>query len=179
MIEDLLYRIEELALPDVSERPDALAQGQPELSGDIDIRIDSEGVWHHEGRPIRRQALARLLLSVLRRETDGDYYLVTPAEKWRIRVDELPLLVVDCTFTHSAPPVFQLNLGYTFTTMAQPPLYRHRLRHGEEVPALPLPNGLAALFTRAAWYRLAQQLELRDGYLGVRAAERFIALYSA
>lgn len=32
----------------------------PPDCGEIDIVIDREGVWHHEGRPIRRPALVRL-----------------------------------------------------------------------------------------------------------------------
>jgi len=179
MIEDFLYRMEDFAATGLRDRAMALACWEPPLSGAMDIRIDSAGIWHHDGRPIRRQSLVRLLASVLRREDDGAYYLVTPAEKWRIDVDELPLLVVDCTLMPGTAPTFQLNLGYPVTATAQPPLRRHRLRDGEEIPSLPLPNGLAALFARAAWYRLAEQLELQDGFFGVRHVGHFIALYRA
>ena len=55
---------------------------QPDLSGDIDIRIDREGRWYHEGDEIKRESLVQLFASILRREEDGEYYLVTPAEKW-------------------------------------------------------------------------------------------------
>ena len=53
----------------------------PSLSGDIDIRIAADGSWHHEGSPITRATLVRLFASILRREEDGHFYLVTPAEK--------------------------------------------------------------------------------------------------
>ena len=56
----------------------------PELSGDIDIHITSDGSWYHEGAKITREAIVRLFASILRREEDGEYYLVTPGEKWRI-----------------------------------------------------------------------------------------------
>jgi len=180
MIEDLLYQIEDLVPAGLTERATALARWQPSLSGAMNIRIDSDGIWHHDGRPIRRQSLVRLLASVLRREDDGAYYLVTPAEKWRIGVDELPLLVVDCMLMPGTAPTFQLNLGYPVTAAEHPPLRMHCLRDGGKIPSLPLPNGLAALFSRAAWYRLAEQLELQGGFYGVRNnAEQFIALYSA
>ncbi len=42
-----------------------------------------------------RPALVRLLSTLLRREADGHYYLVTPAEKQRIRVVDRPFLIVD------------------------------------------------------------------------------------
>ena len=68
---------------------------QPALSGDIAIRITAEGDWYHEGGKIERDALVRLFASILRREDDGEYYLVTPGEKWRIVVELHPLMVID------------------------------------------------------------------------------------
>ena len=49
----------------------------PELSGDIDIIIRANGDWYHEGGLIKRQQLVKLFASILRRESDGEYYLVT------------------------------------------------------------------------------------------------------
>ncbi len=63
----------------------------PPRCGEIDIRIRSDGVWLHEGTPIGREALVRLFASVLRRDPDG-VYLVTPAEKLKIAVDDAPFL---------------------------------------------------------------------------------------
>ena len=42
-------------------------------------------------------SLVRLFASILRREEDGQYYLVTPVEKWRIEVESHPLMVTDIT----------------------------------------------------------------------------------
>ena len=39
----------------------------PELSGDIDIRIDTDGRWFHEGTLIERAAIVRVFASILRR----------------------------------------------------------------------------------------------------------------
>ena len=75
-------------------------QWDPPLSGEIDIRILADGSWLHEGEPIRREALVRLFASILRREDDGAYYLVTPVEKWRITV-ELHPLVVEAAVSHA------------------------------------------------------------------------------
>lgn len=69
-----------------------VTQWQPSVSGEIDIRIDAQGRWFHEGEPIQRAALVKLFASILRRDPDG-YYLVTPAEKQRIVVDDAPLYV--------------------------------------------------------------------------------------
>lgn len=65
----------------------------PPLSGDIDIFIDREGRWIHEGAEIKRPALVKLFASILVREGD-EYFLLTPVEKWRIKVAVAPLFVV-------------------------------------------------------------------------------------
>ena len=75
-----------------------LDKWNPDLSGDIDIRIASDGTWWHEGDEIKRDKLARLFSTILKVEK-GDYYLITPVEKWRIQVDDLPFLVVLCEIT--------------------------------------------------------------------------------
>ncbi|HXH02806.1 MAG TPA: DUF1285 domain-containing protein [Candidatus Competibacteraceae bacterium] len=66
----------------------------PPLSGDMDLRIARDGRWWHEGVPIARPELVRLFASILRRDEDGHYYLLSPVEKWRIRVEDAPFLAV-------------------------------------------------------------------------------------
>lgn len=88
-----LDRLESI-LAQQPQRP-PLDRWQPALCGDIDIVIDRQGCWFHQGQPIKRQSLVNLFASILRREQDGDYYLVTPVEKWRIRVEDAALIVVD------------------------------------------------------------------------------------
>ncbi len=124
---------------------------QPELSGDIDIRIAADGTWYHEGTAIERESLRNLFASILRREADGDYYLVTPVEKWRIRVDLHPLLVTDVSEEGSLL-VATLNTGKTVVISPEFPLGTEQALEG--VAVLSLWHGLSALFTRGAWYRL-------------------------
>ena len=64
----------------------------PKLSGDMDLVIDREGRWIHEGGEIKRPALVKLFSSILKRE-DGEYFLVTPVEKWRIKVALAPFFI--------------------------------------------------------------------------------------
>src|SRR3990167_6970488 len=65
----------------------------PEHCGEIDIVIRRDGVWMHEGSPIGREALVRLFSTVLRKDPDG-YHLVTPVEKLKIAVEDLPFPAV-------------------------------------------------------------------------------------
>lgn len=65
----------------------------PTTEGEIDIHIDHQGRWFHEGGHFDRQDLARLFASILRKE-DDHYYLVTPSEKLKISVDDVPFSIV-------------------------------------------------------------------------------------
>ena len=152
---------------------------QPALSGDIDIVIHRDGSWSHEGDPIRRQALVRLFASILRREADGDYYLVTPVEKWRIRVEGLPLQIVD--FDSVSDDQGRPGIEVTTNTLRRYPVGRDYPLFfaevaGEKVPAVGLDYGLAAQFTRAAWYRLADACEEREGVAGIPSGGLFFPL---
>ena len=65
----------------------------PPFCGDIAIRIAQDGSWFHEGTVFTRPALVRLLSSVLKKEGD-EYFLVTPVEKMRIQVEDVPFVAV-------------------------------------------------------------------------------------
>src|SRR5580704_6277982 len=65
----------------------------PKHCGEIDIRVARDGTWFHQGTPIGRKELVRLFSTILRKDPDG-FHLVTPAEKMRIRVDDVPFLAV-------------------------------------------------------------------------------------
>jgi len=132
----------------------------PPLTGDIPIRIAADGSWYHDGGLIRRSSLVRLFSSILRRESDGEYYLVTPAEKWRIEVELHPLIVTDLTVRQEAAGAClqaTLNTGRTSPVNAQHPLFLEPAVG--DIPALQLDHGLSALLSRAAWYRLVDMAQ--------------------
>ena len=60
---------------------------------EFDIRIAADGSWYHEGGLIGRPALVKLFSTVLRREADGSYWLVTPVERGRIEVEDAPFII--------------------------------------------------------------------------------------
>lgn len=140
-----------------------LDKWHPELSGDIDIRIAADGSWYHNGGEIQREAIVKLFASILRREEDGEYYLVTPGEKWRIQVELHPLMVVAVDSERGNPDqlLATLNTGKTVPIGAAHPLFLEPAV--ENVAALELAHGLTALFTRAAWYRLVAMAEETSG----------------
>ncbi|MFK7831462.1 MAG: DUF1285 domain-containing protein [Congregibacter sp.] len=145
--------------------PDAqtLASWSPPLSGVIDIEIARDGRWFHNGDCIQREGLVRLFASLLRREADGEYYLLTPAEKWRIRVERHALQVIDCECSQAADggDVWQalLNTGGRCSIDANYKLHVTG-EHGE--PFMDLPSGLSAQLTRPAWYRLIEAASVKE-----------------
>ena len=68
----------------------------PEHCGEIDIVIQHDGSWLHDGSLIKREALVRLFASVLWYE-DAQFYLKTPAEKVLINVETTPFLITGLT----------------------------------------------------------------------------------
>lgn len=70
-------------------------QWNPDNLRDIDMRIAADGTWFYMNSPIRREPLVKLFASVLRREDDGKYYLVTPVEKNVITVEDAPFVGVE------------------------------------------------------------------------------------
>lgn len=134
-------------------------QWHPELSGDIDIRIARGGSWFYKGELMERQALTKLFSTILRREDDNEYYLVTPVEKWRIQVEDTPLQA------HSLRAIGEGELQELYlTTSAEEVLMigkAHPLVVGtypgsdEPRPLVYVRHGLEARLVTSAFYDLA------------------------
>ena len=125
----------------------------PDLSGDIPIVIRRDGSWYHDGDPILRESLRNLFASILRREDDGEYYLLTPVEKWRIEVEAHALLVTDVESVDGELRL-TLNTGRELVVDEEHPLFLDPAL--DNVAAVKLWHGLTALFSRNAWYRLVE-----------------------
>lgn len=135
--------------------PAPLHLWQPDYCGDIDMGISSDGTWYHEGVPIKRPELWQLFAGILRRETDGEYYLVTPVEKCRVDVALHPLMITDMQVDESGEGsqlLAVLNAGGVFPVSQEYPLKLEARAGGAAY--IELPHGLSALCSRAAWYRL-------------------------
>lgn len=66
----------------------------PKHCGDIGMEIRADGSWWHEGTRIGREKLVKLFSTILRKDDDGETYLVTPYEKVIVRVEDAPFLAV-------------------------------------------------------------------------------------
>ncbi|SEK63465.1 DUF1285 domain-containing protein [Halomonas daqiaonensis] len=134
----------------------------PQQQGEMDLTIAADGRWIHEGAPIARPRLVRLLSTILRREPDGDYVLVTPVESQRIRVEDRPFLVVDAECEEDGQWWLTTNVGDRLALGEAHRLVLSETPAGEMVPEVPVRFGLSARLGRSVYYRLVEQAETRE-----------------
>ena len=129
----------------------------PPLSGDIDIRISRTGQWFHEGDPIHRHGLVKVFSSILKRE-GNEYFLVTPVEKWRIQVEDVPFSVsaVEVLQRDGVQAlVFSTATGEKVIAGPENPLRVVTDDRGEPSPYVLIRNGMEGLLARPVFYQLA------------------------
>jgi hypothetical protein len=146
--------------------PAGSAPGEP-FCGDFDIRIGRDGTWYYHGSPIGRKPLVRLFASVLRREADGSYWLVTPAERGRIDVEDAPFVAVDLDVAGEGPDqqlTFRTNIDEEVVAGAAHPLrVATNPDTGEPSPYILVRDGLEARLLRPVFYRLVALGQSRPG----------------
>ena len=159
------------------ERP--VAQWDPPVSGASDMRIGLDGTWYHLGSAITREPLVRLFSSILRREKDGGYVLVTPVEKLLIVVDDAPFAAVELHGEAAGAQqilTFRTNVGDVVRCGAAHPLaFRSEPVSGGLKPYLGVCNGLEALATRPVMFELVALAGHRDDVEGVWSDGVFFA----
>ena len=129
----------------------------PEHCGDSAMRIARDGTWFHEGSPIGRAAMVRLFSTILRREPDGGYVLVTPGEKLSIEVEDAPFVAVELKTEGAGPArrlAFRLNTDELVVAGPDHPLHFVAREDGPH-PYLMVRRGLEALVARPIYYELA------------------------
>ena len=153
-----------LSLPEIAtlieqRRLPPVEQWNPTHCGDSEMRIARDGTWYHQGSPIGRPAMVRLFATILRREADGRYVLVTPVEKLDIAVDDAPFVAVEMKAEgdgDAARLAFRLNTGELVAAGPDHPIRFEEQEDGPH-PYLHVRGGLEALITRALYYDLAER----------------------
>jgi len=148
-----------------------------------DIRIGRDGTWYYHGGPIRRIALVKLFATVLRRDAAGDYWLITPAERGRITVDDAPFVAVAVEAEGSGEDqvlTFRTNLDVLCQAGPDHPIrVAFAPDTGEPSPYVHVKDGLEALLTRPVFYELADIAVSHDGRMGVWSHRIFFPLDQA
>jgi uncharacterized protein len=151
----------------------------PPYCGEIDMRIAADGTWFYRGTPIGREALVRLFASILRREPDGRYVLVTPVERVGITVEDAAFRAVEVAVEGAGSDrtlTFRINVG---DIVAAGP--EHQLRFEAETgtgglkPYLHVRGGLEALVTRSLSLDLVALGDERAGAAGIWSGGAFFA----
>mgnify|MGYP006191158677 CR=1 FL=1 len=134
----------------------------PPFCGEIDMRIGSDGTWYYQDSPIQRPAMVKLFSSVLRLDEDQHYYLVTPAEKVRIRVDDFPLAAQLLEAEGRAEQqklTFITNTDERIVADKEHPIIVDEDGDGNPHPHLLCRTNLHALIARNVFYQLAELAE--------------------
>jgi len=169
---DIARLAEEKRLPPVDK-------WAPTHCGDSEMRIARDGTWFHQGSPIGRPAMVRLFSTILRREPDGGFVLVTPVEKLDIKVDDAPFVAVEVRSEGEGRDRrlgFRLNTGDLVVAGPDHPL-RFEERDDGPHPYVTVRGGLEALVARPVFYELAD-IALAEGASppGLWSNDRFFAM---
>jgi hypothetical protein len=155
----------------------------PAFCGDIDMRIARDGTWFYQGTPIGRKPMVRLFSTIMRRDGD-EYFLITPVEKVRIRVDDAPFVAVGLEVEGDGEKqVLHFVTNVEDRAAAGP---EHPLRvlvdpeTGEPAPYIHVRANLEALIHRNVFYELVELAVSRevDGerWLGVWSHGEFFRI---
>ena len=158
-----------------------VSSGSPIPIKDFEMRIAKDGVWYHQGTPIKRLPLVKLFASVLLKEQDDSYWLVTPVEKGMIEVEDAPFLAVEveCVTSNENESFktdfsFRTNLDEFVICGPENPL-RVNIdpKTQEPNPYILVRDGLEAKITRSVFYELIDVANERiiDG-------KRFLGIWS-
>lgn len=126
--------------------------------GDFDIRIARDGTWYYRGGPIGRKALVKLFSTVIRKDGNGEYWLVTPAERGRIEVEDAPFTAVEMVVTgigRRQALRFRTNVDDWIDAGPEHPIrVAEHPATGEPSPYITVRSNLEALILRPVFYRM-------------------------
>ena len=157
---------------------------EPGAVGRFPFRIARDGTWYYHGSPINRKELCKLYSTVLRRDNAGNFYLITPAEKGRIEVEDAPFAAVEVIASGAGRDqalTFRTNLDHMVTAgEAHPIRVAEDPETGEPSPYVLVRDNLEALILRPQFYEMVDLAEERqvDGemVLGVWSGGVFFPL---
>jgi hypothetical protein len=133
-------------------------ENKPDEDEGYDIRIARDGTWWHNGGIIGRIGLVKLFASVLRRDEAGNYWLVTPAERGRITVEDAPFVAVEMIVSGTGlDQVLRFRTNLDEWVEAGPANELTTKASGETfVPYINVRDGLEAVLARSIYYDLMQ-----------------------
>ena len=159
----------------------------PDYCGTLDIVIKRDGTWFYMGTPIGRKRLVDLFSTVLRKDADGETYLVTPVEKIGITVEDAHFIAVEMNVSGKGDTqtlTFRTQVGDVVEAGPENPLRFVTVEENEGVkPYLLVRGRLEALLARPVMYELishGEEIEV-DGKMmfAVRSKGEIFPIMSA
>lgn len=184
---ELLADLSTLSLAEIAQavadkRLPPVEQWNPVHCGNSDMRIARDGTWFHQGSPIGRKAMVNLFSTILRRERDGSYVLVTPGEKLDIIVEDAPFIAVEVKSEGEGTAralAFRLNTDDLVVAGPDHPIRFVEHADGPH-PYLAVRGGMEALIARTVYYELANLALDEDHHPpGLWSAGQFFAMSPA
>ena len=149
--------LEQIAELTAARKLPPVDQWNPQASSNSLMQINAEGRWFHNAKfpgdgEIKRPAMIRAFASLLRRDADGQHWLVTPHEQQSIAVDDAAFVAVDVVRQGGAL-VFRLNTDDDVVAGPEHPL---TARGSADLPAIYLAvrHGTEARLNRSTWLQL-------------------------
>ncbi len=158
--------------------PAPVEKWAPKYCGEIDLEIKANGQWNYMGSPIKRQKLIALFATVLWRDVKGDgaHYLITPAEKIKIKVEDSAFIATEMLSIGQAKQqkiIIQTNLAGQVTIGD-----KHKIRfthdNNQFMAYVTIRHALEAKLTRSLCYQLSDYLlEKDDKYYLISDGQEF------
>lgn len=128
------------------------------LCGNLDIQINSEGLWLYRGTPIGRKEIVNLFASVLSMDENGRYWLTTPTEKGEIFVEDVPFQAIEMDVLYQNEEQvlsFRTNINEVIIADIDHPIrIETNPETGEPSPYILVRDRLEARLTRTVFYQL-------------------------
>lgn len=182
-VESGLQSLERLLKEQGSRGAAPVERWNPPYCGDIGLAIKRDGTWLYQKSPIGRKPLVQLFARVLRKDADGRTYLVTPAEKVDVEVEDAPFLAVEMQIEgEGRGQTLVLRTNVDDVVKAGP---AHPIRFVREAvagglkPYVLVRGRLEALLTRALYYDLVELAVEEPAGLGVWSGGSFFPLAAA
>ena len=134
----------------------------PPFCGEIDMHILRNGKWTYMGSEIKRPAMIKLFSNIIRLDNDGHYYLVTPVEKVRIKVEDVPFIAVSMKKINDKGVSclsFTTNVQDEVTLSRENPIEIVINDNDEPSPYITIRKNLKALISRSVFYDLINMAE--------------------
>jgi|TARA_B110001469_G_scaffold37793_1_gene37716 hypothetical protein len=165
MIEQLVKHAQNLPAYD-------LAAWQPVFKGDMDLTIAADGTWYHQGAAIINTKIMQLFGRLLQRQSDGDYWIITPVEAFRIAVEDLPFVIIAADYVDQNGLglwQFTSNTGDLINLSQADQLLVTYDSEQQPKPKLCVRDGLWGRINRSVFYQLAVACEVVETNQGEHA----------